>query len=117
MSKAAVCPSPRGVWAQIEISERIARASVTETADAPYGSREEVGDLIPTTKYEAKNNAAVAQSVEHILGKDEVGGSSPLSSSKALLQEGLFCVKKTDGKGCLSWILYLVFKQTTRYAS
>ena len=27
-------------------------------------------------------HAAVAQSVEHILGKDEVGGSSPLSSSK-----------------------------------
>lgn len=29
--------------------------------------------------------AAVAQQVEHVLGKDEVGGSNPLSSSKSPL--------------------------------
>ena len=28
-----------------------------------------------------KNNAAMAQEVEHILGKDEVTGSNPVSSS------------------------------------
>ena len=30
----------------------------------------------------------MAQSVEHVLGKDEVGGSSPLSSSKGNLIGG-----------------------------
>ncbi len=35
--------------------------------------------------YEHLEHAAVAQSVEHILGKDEVGGSSPLSSSNQRL--------------------------------
>ena len=46
----------------------------------------------------------MAQQVEHILGKDEVGGSSPLSSSKAFpfrgkavfLQSGLEKVTRSD---------------------
>ena len=33
-----------------------------------------------------KSNAAIAQSVECILGKDEVTGSNPVSSSKKELQ-------------------------------
>ena len=46
----------------------------------------------------------MAQSVEHILGKDEVGGSSPLSSSKG----------KTTEYGGFFYVLtqYLVRKQT-----
>ena len=39
----------------------------------------------------AEHFAAMAQQVEHVLGKDEVTGSSPVSSSiKVLLCEGLF---------------------------
>ena len=37
-------------------------------------------------------NAAMAQSVERVLGKDEVTGSNPVSSSKKRTQAFLACV-------------------------
>ena len=51
-----------------------ARNSYARSAEEPWA--------LPTLQKTKTKYAAVAQSVEHILGKDEVGGSSPLSSSK-----------------------------------
>ena len=39
--------------------------------------------IINKLSFENKLNAAMAQQVEHVLGKDEVTGSNPVSSSTA----------------------------------
>ena len=46
-----------------------------------------------------RHSAAVAQSVERVLGKDEVKGSSPLSSSRSAGGVMAVCVKRDGSLG------------------